>query len=239
MVFSPVDSDWLETTMHKRSAALIALAGFGLGVFVSKGLVEFGTAGTHDAPETAAAMTAMPPGHVRVAERGLGDAVMTTLQMSVAPAGDATTGMPGAATRAGSQDLVAQADELRRQRKFKDAAETYRRAVAAGGMNADSWADYADTLASAGSSLRERPRMRSRRRSRSSRGIPRPCGSRPVSSTKNTATAKPSARGATCWPSYRPIRPTPASSKRTSPKRPGLPPARADDDCTTTSPRAV
>ena len=157
MVFSPVDSDWLETTMHKRSAALIALAGFGLGVFVSKGLVEFGTAGAHDAPETVAAMTAMPPGHARVAERGLGDAVMTTLQMSVAPERNATTGMPGTSTRAGSQDLVAQADELRRQRKFKDAAATYQRAVAAGGMNADSWADYADTLASAGSSLQGAP----------------------------------------------------------------------------------
>ncbi|MBK6349951.1 MAG: hypothetical protein IPF50_09100 [Proteobacteria bacterium] len=143
--------------MHKRSAALIALAGFGLGAFVSKGLAEFGTAGTHDAPETAAAMTAMPPGHVRVAERGLGDAVMATVQMSVAPAGDATASMPGAAPRAGSQDLVAQADELRRQRKFKEATETYRRAVAAGGMNADSWADYADALASAGSGLKGAP----------------------------------------------------------------------------------
>ena len=40
-------------------AALIALAGFGLGVFVSKGLAEFGTAGTHDAPETAAAWSAL------------------------------------------------------------------------------------------------------------------------------------------------------------------------------------
>jgi len=157
MVFSPVDSDWLETTMHKRSAALIALAGFGLGVFVSKGPAEFGTAGTHDVPETDAAMTAMPPGHVRVAERGLGDAVMTTLQMSVAPAGNATASMPGNALRAGSQDLVAQADELRRQRKFKEATETYRRAAAAGHLNADSWADYADALASAGSSLRGAP----------------------------------------------------------------------------------
>ena len=137
--------------------ALIALAGFGLGVFVGKGLAIFGTAGTTDAPDTAAAMTAMPPGHARVAERGLGDAVMTTLQMSVAPAGNATASMPGAATRAGSPGLVAQADELRRQRKFKEAAEAYRRAAAAGRMNADSWADYADALASAGSSLKGAP----------------------------------------------------------------------------------
>ncbi|MBP7608736.1 MAG: hypothetical protein KA760_04530 [Steroidobacteraceae bacterium] len=143
--------------MHKRSAALIALAGFGLGVFVGKGLAVSGTAGMTDAPETAAAMTAMPGGHARVTQRGLGDAVMTTLQMNVAPAGNATASMPGAATRAESPGLVAQADELRRQRKFKEAAEAYRRAAAAGGMNADSWADYADALASAGSSLRGAP----------------------------------------------------------------------------------
>jgi cytochrome c-type biogenesis protein CcmH len=102
-------------------------------------------------------MTAMPPGHARVAERGLGDAVMTTLQMSVATAGTATASMPVASTRAGSQGLVAQADELRRQRKFTEAAETYQRAVAAGRMDADSWADYADALASAGSSLKGAP----------------------------------------------------------------------------------
>ena len=143
--------------MSRKGNALIALAGFGLGVFVGKGLAIFGPAGTTDAPDTAAAMTAMPPGHARVAERGLGDAVMTTLQMSVAPAGNATASMPGAATRAGSQGLVAQADELRRQRKFKQAADTYRRAVAAGDMNADSWADYADALASAGSGLKGAP----------------------------------------------------------------------------------
>ena len=143
--------------MNKKGTALIALAGFGLGVFVGKGLTEFGAAGTTDAPETAAAMAAMPPGHARVAERGLGDAVMTTLQMSVVPAADAAAGMPGASSRAGSSGLVAQADELRRQRKFKEAAEVYRRADAAGSMNADSWADYADALASAGSSLQGAP----------------------------------------------------------------------------------
>ncbi len=33
--------------------------------------------------------------------------------------------MPGAASRAGSPGLIAQADELRRQRKFKEAVEAY------------------------------------------------------------------------------------------------------------------
>ncbi len=36
----PVDRDRLETTMNKKGTALIALAGFGLGVFVGKGLAD-------------------------------------------------------------------------------------------------------------------------------------------------------------------------------------------------------
>lgn len=157
MFSSPVDSDWLETTMQTRSAALIALAGFGLGVFAGQGLAALGTDGATDALEPAAAMTSMPAGHPRVAERGLGDVVMTTLQMRAAPAAHASAMMPGATIRAGSTDLIAQADELRRQRKFKEAAEAYSRAAAAGRMSADSWADYADALASAGSSLKGAP----------------------------------------------------------------------------------
>jgi hypothetical protein len=147
----------LEKTMKNKGAALIALAGLGLGVFVGKGLAGFGTERSADALEPAAALASMPADHPRVAERGLGDAVMTTLQMRVAPVANTSAMMPGAAPHAGSQDLVAQADELRRQRKFKEATETYRRAAAAGLLNADSWADYADALASAGSSLRGAP----------------------------------------------------------------------------------
>jgi len=80
------------------------------------------------------------------------------LQMRVAPAANASAAMmPGTSSRAVSPDLIGQADELRRQRKFNEAAETYRRAAAAGRMTADSWADYADALASAGSSLKGAP----------------------------------------------------------------------------------
>jgi tetratricopeptide (TPR) repeat protein len=157
MFSSPVDSDWLETTMQTKSTALIALASFGLGAFVGKGLATFGTGSSAGALEPAAAMAPMPAGHPRITERGLGDAVLSTLQLRVAPASNASATMPGTAPRAGSRDLLAQADDLRRQRKFKEAAETYRRAVAAGNMNADAWADYADVLASAGSSLKGAP----------------------------------------------------------------------------------
>jgi len=143
--------------MNKKGAALVALAGFGLGVLVGKGLGALGTQGTADASEPAAAMSSVPAGHPRVAERDLGDAVTMTLQMRVAPATNTAATTPRTSSRAGSPDLVAQADELRRQRKFKEAAEAYRRAVTAGRMNADSWADYADALASAGSSLKGAP----------------------------------------------------------------------------------
>ena len=113
MFFPPVDSDWLETTMQTRNAALIALAGFGLGVFAGKGLGVFGTDGTTDAPEPAAEMASVPAGHPRVAERGLGDVVTTTLQMRTAPAANASATMPSATSRAGTTDLIAQADDLR------------------------------------------------------------------------------------------------------------------------------
>jgi len=146
--------------MNKKGVALVALvalAVFGLGMLAGKGLAAFGTERTADANEPAAAMASLPAGHPRVTERGLGDAVMTTLQMRAAPAANASATMPGASSRAGSPDLIAQADDLRRQRKFKEAAAAYRRAASAGRMNADSWADYADALGSAGSSLKGAP----------------------------------------------------------------------------------
>jgi tetratricopeptide (TPR) repeat protein len=157
MFSSPVDSDWLETTMQTRNAALIALAGFALGVFVGKGPTVFGTDSATDALEPVAGMASVPAGRPRLAERGLGDVVMTTLQMRAAPAANASAMMPDASAPARSTELVAQADDLRRQRRFKEATEVYRRAAASGRMNADSWADYADALASAGSSLKGAP----------------------------------------------------------------------------------
>jgi tetratricopeptide (TPR) repeat protein len=45
--------------------------------------------------------------------------------------------------------LLARAEEHRRKREFKQACDAYRTVIAAGGMTADAWADYADALASA------------------------------------------------------------------------------------------
>ncbi|MEY2920752.1 MAG: hypothetical protein RL261_2057 [Pseudomonadota bacterium] len=141
--------------MKTKGAALIALAGFGLGMFVGHGIAAY------DSEHTGAAIAAAPPtamlpaGHPRMGERDLGDVVATTLQMSTGSNVRAT--QPGASPGAGSPDLLAQADELRRQRKFKEATATYGLAAKAGAMNADAWADYADALASAGSSLQGAP----------------------------------------------------------------------------------
>jgi cytochrome c-type biogenesis protein CcmH/NrfG len=53
-----------------------------------------------------------------------------------------------AASGGKSAMLIAQAEEHRRKREFKQACDVYRSVIAAGGMTADSWADYADALAS-------------------------------------------------------------------------------------------
>jgi tetratricopeptide (TPR) repeat protein len=141
--------------MNKKGAVLIALGGFALGVFVGEGIAAFDNEHTGDAIASASVTAMLPAGHPRMGERNLADVVTTTLQMSSTPNGSAA--MPGTSSRAGSPDLLARADDLRRQRKFKEATETYRLAAAAGAMNADAWADYADALASAGSSLQGAP----------------------------------------------------------------------------------
>jgi tetratricopeptide (TPR) repeat protein len=141
--------------MNKKGAALVALAGFGLGMFVGNGIAAFRSDHTAAATALATASAALPAGHPRMGQRDLGDVVTTTLQMSAAPTGRAT--IPGASSGAGSPDLLARAEDLRRQRKFKEATETYRLAAKAGAMDADAWADYADALASAGSSLQGAP----------------------------------------------------------------------------------
>ena len=93
--------------MQTRSVALIALAGFGLGVFAGKGLAALGTDGTIEAPEPPAKMASVPAGHPHVAERSLVDVVMTSLQKRDAPAADASAMMHGASSRGASTELIA------------------------------------------------------------------------------------------------------------------------------------
>ncbi len=85
--------------------------------------------------------------HKVSAQRSLPDAMAATAP--VQPASVLST--PASSARAGGSvmDLVAQAEEHRRKREFRQAADVYRKVIAAGGMTADTWADYADALASA------------------------------------------------------------------------------------------
>jgi hypothetical protein len=145
--------------MNKKSAALIALAGFGLGMLVGRETATFDSEHVGNAIAPASATAILPAGHPSVGERDLGDVVATTLQMSIGSSGRATLpgASPGSSSGAGSPDLLSRAEDLRRERKFKEANETYRLAAKAGVMDADAWADYADALASAGSSLQGAP----------------------------------------------------------------------------------
>lgn len=143
--------------MNYTQAGLLAVGCFALGLVLGRSSDRFLT-GSDAAPQASAPVASIGAGHPGVGERGLGDAVRTTLQMSGQPAmATGTTWTAPAATASGPADLVAQADALRRQRKFDAASQVYRRVVASGGMTADAWADYADALASNTSSLRGEP----------------------------------------------------------------------------------
>ncbi len=85
--------------------------------------------------------------HKVSAQRSLPDAMAATapVQSATAVSAPATVGATGGSVTA----LVAQAEEYRRKREFRQAADVYRKVIAAGGMTADTWADYADALASA------------------------------------------------------------------------------------------
>ncbi|HEX9207639.1 MAG TPA: hypothetical protein VF851_05340 [Steroidobacteraceae bacterium] len=141
--------------MNNTKAGLLAVGGLALGLTLGGGADRL-LGGFAAAPSASVTMASMGSAHPGVSERSLGDAVRTTLQMS-GQATPATTWAPSAGAAAESDDLLAQADDLRRQRKFDAAIQVYRRSVAAGAMTADAWADYADALASMTSSLRGEP----------------------------------------------------------------------------------
>jgi cytochrome c-type biogenesis protein CcmH/NrfG len=85
--------------------------------------------------------------HKVSAQRSLRDAMAATAP--VRPSASMPARMPQAAATDGKSTLLlAQAEEHRRKREFKQALDAYRSVIAAGGMTADAWADYADALAS-------------------------------------------------------------------------------------------
>lgn len=85
--------------------------------------------------------------HKVSAQRSLPDAMAATAP--VQPATVLTAPSSSAGAGGSVMTLVAQAEEHRRKREFRQAADVYRKVIAAGGMTADTWADYADALASA------------------------------------------------------------------------------------------
>lgn len=139
--------------MRMKSTALLALGSLMLGFALGR-VTAPDSPGPTSATTAAAVSMPLPDGHPRMGERSLGDAVASTLQRLPSAGGATADAM--ADTGAGT-NIVDQADALRRQRKFKESIELYRRAVAEERMSADAWADYADALASAASSLQGEP----------------------------------------------------------------------------------
>lgn len=141
--------------MKTSHAAFLALATFAIGVATGRWeWVSFrsGTSTVDASQSSSEPRAALPPGHPPLASAdGLAEAVSNTVRVASTPAGAMAT--PGNA----GGTLVAQAEAQRRQRKFTEAAGTYRKLIAQNSMTADTWADYADALASATSSLRGEP----------------------------------------------------------------------------------
>lgn len=87
--------------------------------------------------------------HKVAPQRSLQDAMAATAPVRPTAAQPAAT---AAAAPTGSvAALLAQAQEHRRKREFRQACDVYRQLIAAKAMTADAWADYADALASASS----------------------------------------------------------------------------------------
>ena len=146
--------------MKYTQAGLLAVGSFALGLVLGRSSDALITG--HDAGAKASAMIASTgPGHPGVGERGLVDAVRTTLQMSgnTVPAtcdwhDVVTVGRGCVRSRRTHRPgrCTAPATQVRRRDRHC-IVESWR----SGDMTADAWADYADALASSTSSLRGEP----------------------------------------------------------------------------------
>jgi cytochrome c-type biogenesis protein CcmH len=149
---NPIHRAWRLDPMQTSHAAILALATFALGLVAGELDLVSTTAAPQATVSASKAPVALPAGHPAVgAPDGLADAVRNTVRVTNAP-----PTLP-VATGGAADALVAQAESLRRQRKFTAAAEAYQKLIARNAMTADTWADYADALASASSSLRGQP----------------------------------------------------------------------------------
>jgi len=102
-----------------------------------------------------AADAALARQHKVSTERSLQDAVAASARML----GPGKTGMAPLAPSAKDDTtaLLAQAEEHRRKREFKQACDVFAAVVKRGGMTADAWADYADAQAGVSGKLSGEP----------------------------------------------------------------------------------
>ena len=88
-------------------------------------------------------------------ERNLQDAVAASARMF--SLGMTGTAPPLSSVQGGVAALLAQAEEHRRKREFKQACDVFAVVVKRGGMTADAWADYADAQAGVSGKLSGEP----------------------------------------------------------------------------------
>lgn len=95
--------------------------------------------------------------HKTSAAGALGDAVAASV--ALLPAGRPATMAPAVpqAESGATATLLARAEQHRRKREFKEACAAYAEVARAGGMTAETWADYADAQASLAGGLAGAP----------------------------------------------------------------------------------
>jgi tetratricopeptide (TPR) repeat protein len=141
--------------MRNRTTGIIAAGTFGIGL-----LTGLATAAWLDGDGTAASSSLAAPAHpnMSVGERTLDDAVRASVGILGGGTGPAMLGDAAPELAAGTPAaLLARAEVQRRQRRFPQAVDTYKKVIAEGGMSADAWADYADAIGAITSSLKGEP----------------------------------------------------------------------------------
>lgn len=142
--------------MSKSFIAASARSGFALGL--SAGLVlasaAFMLSGRLAAPAVSSAAEPVNTAesttrwHMGATQGSLSSAIQMSARLLPGMSARAA-GIPVSKAAAGDVgELLAQAEEHRRKREFKEACDLYAAVVARGAMTADAWADYADAQAS-------------------------------------------------------------------------------------------
>jgi len=93
--------------------------------------------------------------HTVSSERNLEDAVTASARML--GVGRSRVAVSPLSAPGGTESLLAQAEEHRRKREFKQACDLFAVVAERGGMTADAWADYADAQAGVNGSLSGEP----------------------------------------------------------------------------------